>query len=183
MTTKTSTRLAAAQRDRLLVKFTRPFEEGWVEGYILAVGPRFFVVALVRDVAWFNGFQCFRMSDVRGLQVPPKFAAFVEAALKKRGERIPKKPRVSVESIEELLVSANRAFPLVTIHREKVRPGKCRIGRILNVIGGRVSLLEINPDATWDSNSSEYKLSEITRVDFGGDYEHALHLVGGSPAS
>jgi hypothetical protein len=44
-----------------------------------------------------------------------------------------------------------------------------------------VSLLEIGPDAAWDNESETYRLSEITRVDFGGDYEEALHLVGGSP--
>jgi hypothetical protein len=44
-----------------------------------------------------------------------------------------------------------------------------------------MSLLEINPDATWDDTPSEYRLSEITRVNFGGDYEDALYLVGGSP--
>ena len=42
--------------------------------------------------------------------------------------------------------------------------------------------LEINPDATWDEKPNEYKLSEITRVDFGGDYEKALYLVGGLAA-
>jgi len=44
-----------------------------------------------------------------------------------------------------------------------------------------VSLLEIGPDAVWDDKPETYRLSEITRVDFGGDYEGALHLVGGSP--
>jgi hypothetical protein len=27
----------------------------------------------------------------------------------------------------------------------------------------------------------EYQIREITRVNFGGDYENALHLVGGEP--
>ena len=42
-------------------------------------------------------------------------------------------------------------------------------------------LLEINPDASWDAEPREYRLRDITRVDFGGDYEDALHLVGGWP--
>jgi hypothetical protein len=46
-----------------------------------------------------------------------------------------------------------------------------------------VSLLEINPDAIWDDNPTEFKLSEITRVNFGGDYENALFLVGGDPTN
>src|SRR6478752_4926272 len=94
-----SIKLAAALRDKTLVKFTRPFEEGSVNGYVMDIGPRWLLLALVRDGIRFDGFQCFRLSDVRELQVPHPYAAFAQAALKKRGERLPKKPRVSVASV------------------------------------------------------------------------------------
>src|ERR1017187_163903 len=173
--------LASARRDKVIVRFTRPLERGSVHGYVIDIGPEFFLVALVSDAIRFNGFQCFRLLDVRRLQVPGKYAAFAEAALKKRGERIPKKPHVLVTSLPRLLLTASRAFPLITIHREKVDPGVRQIGRVVEVMDGRVSLLEIGPDAAWDDKPESYRLSEITRVDFGGDYEEALHLVGGLP--
>jgi hypothetical protein len=173
--------LAVARRDKVIVRFTRPFEQGSVNGYVIDIGPEFFLVALVSDAIRFNGFQCFRLSDVRRLQVPCKYAAFAEAALKKRGERIPKKAHVVVSSLPKLLLTANRAFPLITIHREKVDPDVCQIGHVVDLRNGRVSLLEIGPDAAWDDKPETYRLSEITRVDFGGDYEEALHLVGGLP--
>ena len=163
------------------MRFTRPFEDGTVNGYVLAIGPRFFLVAVVGDDIWFNEFQCFRLSDVRGLEVPHKYAGFAEAALKKRGERMPRKPRVSLTSLERLLRSASRAFPLVTVFRERITPDVCHIGRVAAVSNRRLSLLEIRPDARWERKPREYRLSEITRVDFGGDYEEALHLVGGDP--
>ena len=172
-------RLREALRNRMLVNFTRPFEAGSVSGYVLDMGPRFFLVAAVEDAIRFNGFQCFRLCDVRELHVPHQYAGFAEAALKKRRERMPKKPRVIVARIEALLASANKAFPLVTIHEERVDPTVCWIGRVLKVDRGRVSLLEISPDATWDERPNEHELREITRVDFGGDYENALCLVGG----
>ena len=86
-------------------------------------------------------------------------------------------------STEDLLLSAGRSFPLVTIHREQVDPDVCWIGQVKRVERGRVSLLEINPDASWDAEPKDYRVSEITRVSFGGDYESALHLVGGDPAA
>ena len=76
----------------MLVKFTRPFEAGSVNGYVLGIGPRFFLLALIDDYIRFNGFECFRTSDVRHLEVPHKHVRFAEAALKKRGERMPMKP-------------------------------------------------------------------------------------------
>lgn len=144
------------------------------------VGPRFFLLALVSDRIRFDGFECFRCTDVKNLR-PDPYAAFVEAALKNRGDRRPKKPRVSVERIDDLLLSAGRIFPLVTIHREQVNPHVCWIGRVLGIERGRVSLLEIGPDAIWEDAPEEYRTNEITRVNFGGDYENALELVGGVP--
>jgi hypothetical protein len=169
-------------RRRQLVRFSRRFEESPVCGYVLEVGPKFFLLAVVSDRIWFDGFECFRISDISNLR-PDPYAAFAEAALKKRGERVPKKPRLSLARTEDLLLSAGRSFPLVTIHREQVDPKVCWIGRVGRVDRGRVSLLEINPDASWDAQPTDYRVSEITRVNFGGDYENALHLVGGDPAA
>jgi hypothetical protein len=176
-----SSQLARACDNRLLVKFATRFDDGSICGYVLERGPRFFLVALVSDEMRFNGFQCFRREDVRRLQVPARYATFAEAALKKRGERMPRKPRVSLATLSDLLLTANNAFPLVTIHREQADPDVCHIGRVVELGGGSLSLLEIGPDARWDNRPTVYSLREITRVDFGCGYEEALHLVGGHP--
>jgi hypothetical protein len=172
--------LALARRKKLLVRFASALDRGTVNGYVLDIGPQFFLIALVSDGLRPNGYQCYRLADTRKLRVPDKFAQFHEAVLKKRGIRFPKKPRVDVSSIEKLLQTANRAFPLITIHREKVDAGACWIGRVVDLGRGRVTLLEIGPDASWHDELETYRLSEITRVDFGGDYENALQLIGGS---
>jgi hypothetical protein len=167
---------------RQLVRFSRRFEESPVRGYVLDVGPKFFLLALVSDRIWFDGFECFRVSDISDLR-PDPYAAFAEAALKNRGERVPKKPRVRLATTEDLLLSAGRSFPLVAIHREHADPDLCWIGQVRRVDRGRVAFLGINPDASWDADPKDYRVSEITRVNFGGDYENALHLVGGDPAA
>src|ERR1700756_1064464 len=99
-TIRRSERLALAGKN-VLVEFTRPVEDGSVVGYVLATGPRFFLLALVEDNARFNGFQCLRLQDVRNLRVPANHAAFIEAALKLRGERRPRIPAVRVDSVQE----------------------------------------------------------------------------------
>ena len=47
--------------------------------------------------------------------------------------------------------------------------GRVFYRRALGIHRGRLSPLEIGPDAMW----------EATRVSFGGDYESAFHLAGG----
>jgi hypothetical protein len=176
----TAVQLREAARTVSLVRFSRRFEPSTVCGYVFDVGPRFFLLALVSDRLWFDGFECFRIGDISDLS-NDSYARFAEAALKKRGEGMPRKPRISLKSLRDLIVSVGRVSPLVTIHREEVRPDACWIGRVLGISRGRVSLLEINPDATWENAPTAYRLSEITRVNFGGDYEDALRLVGGVP--
>lgn len=176
-------RLKKALRAKTLVRFFSRFNEGSVSGYVVGVGPEFFILALIGEGICLNGFQCFRLKDVRRLQVPHKYARFYEAALRKRRQLVPRRPRVLLRSVEQLLKSASTVFPLVTIHREQAAPEVCHIGRIISTGKGSVSLLEIGPDAIWDEKPESYQLKEITRIDFGGGYEESLHLVGGSPTS
>jgi len=144
--------------------------------FIVGLGVVFVILSVVcgiiDDIHQKKGFVGFCAS----LALPLGILAILWAS---RGK--PKKPRVSVANIEELLLTAGRAFPLVAIHREQIDPSVCWIGRILGVGQGRVSLLEIDAGAVWDDKPNIYRLNEITRVNFGGDYENALHLVAGDP--
>lgn len=172
--------IASAGRKQL-VRFTRPFEQGTLSGYVLDLGPQFFLLALVDETIRFNGFVCVRVQDVRRLKVPAPYAAFIKAALHVRGEKIPKRSRLGLASLKEVLVTAGRAFPVITVHREKIAPDVCHIGRVIACDEKNLSLLEIGPDADWDDAPTIYKLREITRVDFGGGYEDALSMIGGAP--
>jgi hypothetical protein len=87
--------LLRARRARRFLRFSSRFEDSPVSGYVLDVGPRFFLLALVSDRIWFDGFECFRVRDVRDVRTDP-YARFAEAALKRRRERVPRKARESV---------------------------------------------------------------------------------------
>jgi hypothetical protein len=123
MQKKNKSQLALALRKKLLIRFASALERGTISGYVLDIGPQFFLMALVSDGIRYDGFQCYRLSDVRRLRVPDKYAQFHEAVLRIRGLPPPKKPPVALSSAAELLRTANRAFPLVTIQLRPVRAG------------------------------------------------------------
>ena len=79
--------------------------------------------------------------------------------------------------MRNLLLSANKHFPLVTIHLEEVDPDVCYIGKVSGVDKEFVKLMCITPDGEWEEEESFYYLKDITRIDFGGAYEDALDLV------
>lgn len=171
--------LKAAVRDEQLIRLYRPFEQSYVRGYILDVGAEFFLLGLVSDRLWLDGFECFRVGDVDEL-VPDPYADFTQAALAARGEARPALT-LGLADIAALLTSAAERFPLVTIHKERDQPDACYVGKPISIEGGIVWMLEIGPDAKWDGEPSAHKLADITRVNFGGDYEDALALIGGAP--
>ena len=164
-----------------LVKFTRPFEAGSFMGYVLDVGPKFFLLVEVSDEIYFNGFRCIRIQDVRNLKFQASDARFPKLALERRGLRRPPKPDVDLSSTQLMLQSAGRAFTAIAIFRETINHELLHIGHVLDVTEKRISLLEIDPDADWDDKPTEYKISEITQVSMGGGYEDALALAGGLP--
>jgi len=178
MPSKHLKRIDEAIERREFVRIRRRFESTFVHGYVLAAGARHLVMAVVNDQLRYDGFECFRLKDVRSVETDP-YAAFAQSALRLRGQRKPRLPRLDLDSTQALLESAAALAPLLTIHREKLEPDICHIGRVVAIGAKRVSLLEIGPDAKWDEVEVTYPIKEITRVDFGGGYEDALALVGG----
>lgn len=47
-------KLNLARRQKRLVRLARRFEDFPIRGYILDIGPRFFIVALASDRFWFD---------------------------------------------------------------------------------------------------------------------------------
>lgn len=77
-----------------MLRISRRFERAGQSGYVLATGPAFFLMALIGDGIWFDGFACFRVADV-GKVAPDPHIGFVEAALRQRREKLPDRPRVN----------------------------------------------------------------------------------------
>jgi hypothetical protein len=181
MTQTRDLKLKEAYFNAIVLRFSNPYDDGWTHGYVLDIGPQFFLLGLIDDNIEFNGFQCPLISDLRQLKVPDPHEDFIVAALRKRRERIERKPDIDLSSLSSLLKSASKLFPLITVLRERIKPDECVIGRVLEVSEKSFLLHTIDPDAVWEEKPTRFRLSDVTRVDFGGGYEEALHLVGGNP--
>ncbi|MFG0248362.1 MAG: hypothetical protein ACF8OB_05700 [Phycisphaeraceae bacterium JB051] len=174
--------LRQAFRQKQMIQFSNPYEDGTIIGYPVSLSDTWLLLANIDDSVRYNGFHCIRIADIRSLKYPFAQAQFFIDALQIRQLSCPSKPDIKLSSIQLLLKSAARLFPVTTIHRQRIDPDICHIGQVVNVPQGQLSLLEIGPDAEWDKTPTTYNLREITRVDFGGDYEEALHLVSQSRA-
>jgi len=171
--------LLTAQKKKLIVEFTRPFEAGKFSGFVMSIGPKFFVLASLDNGFAFESYCCLRIKDVRQLRCPAKYAEFYSAARKIHGDKMPRKIALDLSDIGSLLTSA--APSLLTIHREKRDPDVCSIGYLVSRDEKTLEMIEIAPGAKWESEPSYFRLKDITRIDLPGPYERALISVGGYP--
>jgi hypothetical protein len=174
---KIAARLREAQGKKIIVKFSRPFENGTFTGYVLDIGAKFFLVAVLDDGLQFEHYTCLRIADIRNLEAPAKWESFYKAVRKLRNDRVP--PKIKVDLTNAVSILRTLRPSVVTVHRESISPDTCVIGRIISDNNVYFEILEIAPDAKWDSEPSYYRLNQITRIDLLGPYEKALLLVGG----
>jgi len=167
-----------AYEEKNLVRIDRTeLEAGSLAGYIVAYSETLVMVSLVDHDVRYNGFEIVRIEDITNFESPALQQSFVEEAIHARDLKPPKAPDVDLTSFGTALACLRDQVPLVAVYFELDEPEVCYIGRIESLSHEFLHLYYIDPDAKFDEEPTEYRLSEITRVNFGGGYEEALHLV------
>jgi hypothetical protein len=151
----------------------RPIDQHHLVGFTLTWNADLILIQPIeKEQFLLNGYTIFRNMDVKRWRAIPKDDFLARAAaLHKLRPRLPAK--VSIASIRQVLSSAGKAFPLVTIHTERIRRDVCCVGRVSRTSQRALTILSISPEAEWDDEES-YLLKDITLIDFGGTYERLL---------
>lgn len=149
-----------------------------VEGYVVAIGTRWVVLATV-TAGHPDCWSVVRRADLRGVW-------------EGRGERFtrrvfeledcwppspPAAPLALDGTVQELIDSAAAAFPLVTIYVGD--EDACQIGRPVRWTAKWLYWRDLDTNAEWVPTLHRYRRSDILRVDVGGRYEASLALVAG----
>ncbi len=124
-----------------------------------------------------TGFAVFKNKSVKSYELFDDPDAFNALLVKLNDVRPRAKPEISLSSLSDALRTANENFPLVVIHREKVAPDACWIGKIVEMKKNSFLMLNIDPNAEWDSEPTKYCFKDVTRIEFDNGYERALHQV------
>jgi len=129
--------------------------------------------ALEESTFRLNGYIALRDEDISGYRVfdKPKFWLFRAV---QHFQLKPVSPTgVSVTSLPDLLRSAARHYPLLTLRPELKKPNVAYIGPLVSMTERTLTIDDLNADCEW-TGLRRMKLCDITRVDFGGGYEEAL---------
>ncbi len=164
-----------------LVRIDRAkLEVGSSIGYLTGYSDELVMLQLVDSEIRYNGFQVLRMEDITTFACPAPHQDFIENAMELRKLDRPAAPDLDLTNLGMAFATLKRRAPLVTVYLELDEPDGCYIGSIDTVSHDRLTMYYIDPDAYFDEEPTEYRFSEITRIDFGGGYEEALHLVAKS---
>jgi hypothetical protein len=157
-----------------LLEFGRkPLDGTPLNGFVVDWSAELTLVQILDEgVFRLDGYAVIRNSDVRWWRavLKDRFLAWAARLHKLR----PSKPDgVNIASMREAVASAGAAFPLITIHCERIEKGACHVGRMLLTDQRAVTILYISPQAEWKEAES-YSLKDVTLLEFGGVYEGLL---------
>lgn len=125
------------------------------------------------DTFRLNGYTVIREEDISQYRVFNK-AEYWQVRAVRHFHLKPMRPTgVSVTSLPELLKSAAEQYALITLHPEKIKPDVCFIGSLYTMKEHTVTIEDLNCNGEWTGHR-RLRLSDVTRVDFGGGYEDAL---------
>ena len=150
---------------------------GSTTGFIVACSDSLVLFhTLGNDTFQLNGYTVLRNEDICEYRFFTKaeywqFRAVIHFQLR------PIRPAgISVTSFPELVKSIAQHYPLITFHPEKKKPDVCYIGPLVSITEQTVTVDDLNSNGEW-SGLRLIKISDVTRVDFGGGYEEALAVT------
>jgi hypothetical protein len=150
------------------------------EGFVVGVSSELLLLHTLSDRLDLDGYTAFRVRDITDFMRDFPRKGFYLKALELKGNRPALPAGIDIATIQALLKSVERAYPLVVLHRERVVPGECEIGRIKLTSESTYALRRITPTATWEDDDKTYRYADVTRVGFDSEYENTLALVAGS---
>lgn len=169
--------LRRAQRRSLLLTIER--KHGWekVDGVVVSVGPRWFVVAAEHD-AGFAGHVILRRRDIA--RIRRHRPNFVVAALQAAGHW--PMPGLDVDvsrGTRVLLESVGRLARPVGIYWEATAPDSIFIGLPRRPRGGSFKLRTIDPRARWASRPIRVGCRDVSRIEVDDPYTVRLRGISG----
>lgn len=175
-------RLERAQAEHLLVHVRRWIPDAdRLEGFVVGIGAEWVALQHLSDRIVFDGWRLIRLKDIQAVSLDLDPDCFEVQALRARQLWPPSAADLDLDDILGAAASVSNAAPMVSVYDEFDRPDVCWIGAVMSVDAHRLSLLEVNTRGRWARKTRSFDPGDITRLEFGGGYEDALHLVAGPP--
>jgi len=175
---KVHARLTRAIGEQHMIRVERtPKYSDRLNGFVVAVGEEWALLAQSSDGGFFDGHLAFRLRDVKRIR---RDKTFETTFAKTQPEWPPTPPHdIGLDSTSEVIGGLARDGALIGIQKENEREAMW-IGTLDELRKRVVYLHEVRPDATWHPAPLGYKLKAITTVEVGTHYLRGLAAIAGT---
>lgn len=150
-----------------------------VDGFVLAVGRAWVLLAQVESGGYPDGYALLRLDDITEVQPDSSFQSAFAATLPSWPRPLPPtNGALDLDSTRGMLDSVLRAGELIGIERDRRFDGLW-IGVPHSLTTRWLWLTEVDHRADWHDAPNGYKLATITTVVFGDRYQTALAAMAG----
>ncbi|MES2887510.1 MAG: hypothetical protein V4739_05800 [Pseudomonadota bacterium] len=163
-----------------LVELLREFDDVPWHGFVVAESPALVVLHRVSDRYDLDGYCAFPRDDIVSMSTTFERQDLIQRALvwKRQGPRLP--PALNTDSLRELMASAQSAFGVLVIEREKVHPDEVEVGTVRIASEDMYILRWLTVDAEWENDDRPFRYRDVTKLEFGTEYEQTLLAVARS---
>lgn len=173
--------LARAQELQALVRVSRgrlgPEAAG--TGYVLGATADLVLIQKLSDRIDLDGYEVLRIRDIDRADTEFKHSEFYVRALELKGEEVTYPRGIQIETLTRVIETAAERYGVLVISRERKFPDEVAIGRLRATLKTGIRIDWITPGAELEEDSTLYRYTDITRLEFGGAYEQTLALVAG----
>lgn len=145
-------------------------------GFVLDCNETFTLInQFDRDLYALDGYSIFYNEDVSEYWTYTTTENYLETKyIKLKNIKPQQQPAISLNSLPELLISISENFPMMKIYRDNLTENGTIIGKLVEVKEKTFQLLAIRNDGVWKEQPSRFRLADVTRIDFGTNYEKVL---------
>ncbi|MHA7239115.1 hypothetical protein [Arthrobacter sp. TMS1-12-1] len=181
---KTRSRLLTAQQEQFMVRLGRRSRPGQrVDGFVVAVGRKWVLLAQTMDGGFFDGYAAVRLREISRVR-PDR--SFEQQFAKTRPEWPPGvpsgRPIPDLDTTSGMLKSFLAPGVLFSIERDK-KYDAVWIGVPNELTRRYLYLWEVRPDATWHDAPQGYARRSITVARIGDHYLEGLAAIAGPAPS
>lgn len=141
------------------------------DGYVVALGDEWGLLAATMDGGYFNGYRAFQLRDVRQVRWDTSFESRFAPT---QPEWPPVSPGVDLSSTARVIESLAASFPLVSVEHRDAH-GCMWVGRPVRFKRKWLVLQEVEPNGSWDDKLQEHRFRSIFNVEVGNRYLVALN--------
>jgi hypothetical protein len=157
--------------------FTDHYDESFF-GFVRVFNDNFLLLEHYNEDGFYNGIVIFKRQDITRIRWDNNEIKSASKLIT-RQVQIKELAGISIDSIESIIKSVDKAFGYVSLKIQDINSDWIIIGQIQEIDGDTIVIKEFGTMATLDRGVLMLSIVDITRVDAGGLYENNLMKIHG----